>query len=935
MTTPALRDARRLARPLLAGLLAGLLALTLGLAGCSSDTPQSLLASGKQFAAKGNHAAAILQFKGALQLEPRLTDARVQLGTSLLATSDPAGAALELTRALDEKAPAQDVVPALSRALVLSGDYKKLTTNFADLALDDKAATAELKSNLATAWGALGDRERTQAATAAALAAVPDYGPALVLRARLLAGERKFPEALTVLDQVVQQPVRLHEAWHLKGEIQDVVQNDPKAAAASYREALKIEPAFVPAHVALIGQSVRMGDITGAKLQADLLRAILPMHPMTVLVDAQLAFMSKDLTRARERAQTLLRVFPDNMSVLIVNAAVEAELGNLLQAEAHLAKVIQLNPSSEVARRNLGEVYVRLGQPAKALETLRPLLTANPPRIEALSLAGDAALRLGDAAGAERFFLAAAKVAPDNNRLQTALALSQLNRGEASKAFSNLELLAKQSDDTYANEAIFSARMKRREFDAALLALDAMQQKAPEKSGLLELRGRVHLARRDHPAARQAFEAALLKDKASFAAVSGLTSVDVAEKKYEVAMQRLQDNLKAYPRNHYALLSIAELKIFTGAPLGEVYKTLMDAIQLAPLDAQPRLLLIEQLLRKRQFKEALVAAQDAAAALPNDVRVLDAVGRAQLESGDVEQAISTYRRLVANSPDSAAAYVRLGDIFKNSGRRPQAEVALRKALDLDPTLRSAQSSLLDLMMDSGRRGEALAFARKLQAEQPKQPSGYLLEGALHVKGKAVDSAVNAYRTGLAKTDSNEIAIVMFKVLLSAGRQAEADQFGASWMKAHPNDLFFDYLLAETAITRNEYASAEPRLQRVLAAYPDNLPALNNLAWALSKQRKPGAVALAMRAVDLAPANADILDTLATAQAAEGQVTEALATQQRAVGLAPEKHELRLGLARIALQAGNKELARTELQRLRILGPSYPQQAEVARLSQSL
>lgn len=931
MTTLAFQDTRRL-RP---AFLAWALALMFGLAACSSDTPQSLLDSGNQFAAKGDHGAAAIQFKGALQLDPKFTEARVQLGRSLLASSDPAGAALELARALDEKAPADVVVPALARALMLSGDYKKLTANFGDLTLADKAAAAELKSHVASAWGALGDRKRTLAATNAALAAVPDYGPALVLRARLLAGESKFPEAMAVLEQVIQQPVKLHDAWHLKGEIQDLAQNDAKAAAESYREALKIEPAFVPAHVALIGQSVRLRDIKGAKQQAEKLRAILPKHPMTVLIDAQLAFLDKDIPLARERAQTLLRVFPDNPSVLVINGAVESELGNLLQAEAHFAKVIQLNPNSWVARRNLGEVYVRLGQPAKALETLQPLLTANPPRIEALSLAGDAALRLGDAAAAERYFLAAAKVEPDNDRVQTAVALSQLTRGETNKAFADLELLAQKSTDTYANEAIFSARMKRREYDAALLALDAMQQKAPDKNGLLEWRGRVHLARRDFPMARQAFEAALQKDKASFAAVSGLVSVDLAEKKLDQARQRLQDSMKAYPRNHYALLAMAELNVFTGAPLDEVRKALTGAIQLAPSDPQPRLMLIDQLLRKRQFKDALVAAQDAAAVLPNDVRVLDAVGRAQLESGDVEQAISTYRRLVANEPNSAAAHLRLGEIFKNSGRRPQAEAALRKALDLDRNLLAAQGSLLDLLIDSGRRSEALAFTRKLQSEQPKQPAGYLLEGAYHAKGKAVDAAVAAYRTGLTKTDNTEIASALFRLLLSSGRRGEADQFAAGWMKTHPNDLFFDYLLAETAIAAKEYASAEPRLKRVLAVYPENVPVLNNLAWALSQQGKPGAAALAQRAVDLAPANADLLDTLATAQAAEGQAAQALVTQQRALELAPEKHDLRLGLARIALLAGNKALARSELQRLRDLGPAYPQQAEVARLSSSL
>jgi putative PEP-CTERM system TPR-repeat lipoprotein len=893
------------------------------------------LASGQQFTAKGDHVSAAIQYRGALQLDPRFSAARVALGRSLLESNDAAGAVIELTRALNDKANSSDVVPLLARALVLVGDYKTLTNSYGELILPEKAATAALKTQVATAWGALGDRERTQAAIDAALAAVPDHGPALVLQARVFAGASKYAEALSILDRVAKQPNKLYEALHLQGEIKDLVYGDAKAAAALYEEALKIEPAFVAAHVSLISQRVRLRDIPAAKAQAVRLRAALPRHPMTVLIDAQLAFLDKNLPLARERAQVLLRALPNHVAVLVMNGAVESELGNLLQAEAHFAKAIQLSPSSWVARRNLGEVYVRLGQPAKALEALQPLINAKPPRVEALALAGDAALRLGDASTAERFFIAAAKAAPDNQRLQTAVALAQLTRGDSAKAFADLELLAKQSPETYANEAIFSARMKRREFDAALIALDTMQQKAPDKRELQELRGRVYLAKRDWPAARQAFEAALKADSASFAAVSGLVQVDLAERKTDEALKRLQDHLIKDPRNHYAHLAIAELKAFSGAPLEEIRKPLLSAIQLAPSDPEPRLMLIEQLLRKRLFKEALVAAQDGVAAKPGDTKLLDALGRAQLESGDVEQAITTYRQLAANEANAPQAYVRLAEIFRASGRPTQAEAALRKALDLDPESRSAQASLMSLMIDGGRRAEALAYARKLQTDQPKAATGYLLEASFHLRAQATDLALATYRTGLSKTGQPELAYALFRQLATSGRAAEAEQFGLNWMKSNPSDLFFEYALAEGAMLRKDYASAEPRLRRVLAAAPDNLLASNNLAWVLTQQGKPGASAFAQRAVDGAPTNAAFLDTLAAAQASEGQLAVALATQQRAVELAPTNHDIRLSLARIALKAGNKSLASEQLKQLRELGSAYKQHAEVTRLSQSL
>jgi cellulose synthase operon protein C len=99
--------------------------------------------------------------------------------------------------------------------------------------------------------------------------------------------------------------------------------------------------------------------------------------------------------------------------------------------------------------------------------------------------------------------------------------------------------------------------------------------------------------------------------------------------------------------------------------------------------------------------------------------------------------------------------------------------------------------------------------------------------------------------------------------------------------------------------------------------------------------KPGAVAVAQKASDLAPENASVLDTLATALAAEKQLDRAVTTQKRAVELAPEANGLRLHLAELAAKAGDKTLARTELTRLQGLGARFNQQEEVSRLLKTL
>jgi thioredoxin-like negative regulator of GroEL len=72
-----------------------------------------------------------------------------------------------------------------------------------------------------------------------------------------------------------------------------------------------------------------------------------------------------------------------------------------------------------------------------------------------------------------------------------------------------------------------------------------------------------------------------------------------------------------------------------------------------------------------------------------------------------------------------------------------------------------------------------------------------------------------------------------------------------------------------------------------------------------------------------------------ALAAERKLKEALAIQRRALDLSQGKPEFRIGLARLALQAGDKATAREELAKLEQLGTSFKYHAEVKALMQKL
>jgi Flp pilus assembly protein TadD len=135
--------------------------------------------------------------------------------------------------------------------------------------------------------------------------------------------------------------------------------------------------------------------------------------------------------------------------------------------------------------------------------------------------------------------------------------------------------------------------------------------------------------------------------------------------------------------------------------------------------------------------------------------------------------------------------------------------------------------------------------------------------------------------------------------------------------------------------RRDFPTAEARYRKVIELQPNNALALNNVAWLLVQQSKPGAVEFAEKANLLLPGRPPLMDTLATALAADKQLPRALELQKQAVERAPDDGSLRMNLAKLYLQADQKGMARAELERIERLGRRYPNQDEVGKMLKKL
>ena len=923
-----------IAKPTLRAATSALL-ISLLVAGCGGESPEKMLGSAKDYLAKNDPKAAIIQIKNALQKNPDSPEARYLLGKTLLESGDVVAAEVELRKALVLKHPQDLVLPRLAQAMLGQGQSKKLIEEFVKVELTDLIPRADFLTSMAIAYGAQGNMAALQTNVQAALAAQPGYAPALIVQARAKALQGDVDGALGLVEEVIAKRPTDHHAWKLKGDIFLNSRNQPAEALLAYRKAVEVKPDFLDGHVGATTILLQQGKTADAQTQFEPLKKLAPNHPQIKFIEAQLAYQKRDFKAAREIAQQLLKALGDNPKALQLAGAVEFQNNSLVQAEAYLSKALQLAPELALAQRMLIMTYLRLGQIDKAVAMLQPILNKPVSDPELYSIAGQVYLQSGDAKKAQEYFAKASGLDPKDPKKRTALAVAHYKVGQVDAALGELQDIATTDAGITADMALISAHLSRKEFDKALKAIDAMEKKQPDKPMAANLRGRTLVAKQDPAGARKSFERALEIDPTFFAAAASLAALDLNEKKPDEAKKRFEAVLAKDPKHTRSLLALAELRARAGGSKDEVVELIGKAVSASPNEAAPRLMLVDFLLRNNDAKQALTAAQSAVSTLPDNAELLEALGRAQHESGDFNQAISTFNRLVAMRPHSAQPLLRLASVQRASGNKDASAASLRKALEVQPNSMEVQRGLILLDVEARRYDAALKVSRDIQKQNPKSAVGFALEGDIYAAQKNWDGAAAAYRTGLKLLSISELATKLHAVLKVAGKQQDADKFSAAWQKDNPRDAAFTFYLGDEAIARKDFATAEKQYAAVVALQPNNAVALNNLAWVMGKLGKDGAVAMAEKAIALAPNQAAFLDTLATLLSAKNEYVRALELQNKALSIQPRNDGFRLNLAKIHLAGGKKDLARKELDELAKLGDRFPQQPEVAELLKRL
>ena len=136
----------------------------------------------------------------------------------------------------------------------------------------------------------------------------------------------------------------------------------------------------------------------------------------------------------------------------------------------------------------------------------------------------------------------------------------------------------------------------------------------------------------------------------------------------------------------------------------------------------------------------------------------------------------------------------------------------------------------------------------------------------------------------------------------------------NWLAREPRDIAARRSLSDFYLRTGADRDAAAQLERLIVEVPNDVVALNNLAWLLEDRDRPRAETLARRAYAIAPMNPAIADTLGWVLIQAGKYAEARDLLAMASGALPDDASVRYHYALALARSGDRATAKTNVER---------------------
>lgn len=890
----------------------------------------ALMADARSSFESGEYVAAVINLKNVLGKESSNREARLLLGRAYLAAGDPAGAAKELARARELGESGDTLNRELTRAQILSGKFDEAAT---ELAIHGDTSAPEwliLRGMLDLGQQRLDDA-RTTFRTVLDSDPGNDMARRGLMQAELAAGNAEL--ARGEIDALVEAGAMDADLWQIKGEL-ELYSEQHEAARDAFAKALELAPESPVARIGLARALLALGELDLATNALDAIGPGSVDDPRVSFVRAGIAEQRGDRHTALRFLNKVLQVAPMHRDSLVAAARLQFANGEYSRAGDYVSRILELEPGNAVAQRMLGAIQLASGR----LDGLSGIGQANLPDPAAvqdpamLALLGTAYLKHGRVEDGRESLERAAELAPDSLPIRTQLALSRLSAGEADEAIAELNAIIEEDPSFVQAEIMLAlAYLARKDGDKALEKARDLRERHPDSALAFNVDGFVNEVLDNDDAARASYQAAVDRDPAFHPARMNLARLAAQAGDVDAARAHFDSMLEIQPFQPMAMQGLAALALQQD-DLDEAERLWELAREHNPDAVGPRLMLAKHYRAKDNKILAEATVREAYKLAPYAPQVQAEFASLMLQLGKYEDALEAANALTARAPDSLPGLELLAQIYNQLGDADGLERTLERIAEIAPDAAPARVLLGRLALRRRDIDGARQIAAALKTDEETAALGHELDGDIAMSRDEPENAVAAYARAFELRPTSSNVIKLDQIERGLGRAADRL---SRWLEEHPDDMQVRLIHASYLQQEGDGADAIGQYEKMLDTQGNNPIVLNNLAWLYHEAGDPRALELAQRAHELAPQQAEIIDTYGWILFRSGQRERALELITKARSIAPENPDIAYHLAEALSASGDDAQARSTLKTLLDEHPEFPARAEAESLQAKL
>ena len=885
----------------------GYLLIVLGaawIAGCSSQVaPEAAVGEARQLLAQGKSGEARIVLKNALAQSTQLEGARALLAQMALDDGNPGAAAAELSAVKDSTDPevlALQVRVALAQGQVSQADELLTRTGDRMPAIERsllRAAVLSAAGSGAEALALLRGTQREQ----------PESERIAVEIASLLADGGNLEPAIETLDRHLASASKDRaDALRTRAMLR-LRQGSPELAGQDLELALKNAPAAWPLTRRLTTRLLQLEAKLAAGRYAEVrsgLTAINKERPGmqgATVISARLSLLEDRPGEAVDKLTPVVEASPGNdwLETLMIDALIRS--GSRVRAQEMLERRVAEDPLDLSARWTLASLMTEQGRPDRVVELLGEVEGQALLDTQGLGELLEMARQTQSAANADvnrlTTALSGSGATPD---VRLKLAQAQLAAGDAAAALESIDALPPGKASAAAVATRLAALLvAERKTDSTRL-VDQLLNPASRTDieTLLAAADAAYRYRQLAMASQLLDQAMRLQPKDPRVALRR-ASVAFDERRHADA-RALLEPLAATGKSVEVQVALARVQEASG-DADAARAVLGKAMQASPSEMDLPLTLAGLELRANRSAEARKVL-DTLIARDVDGEAAHAAGMLAVGANDFEDARMRFRQAVERDPKNGDFWFSLGQAQLAVSDRPAAKESFQKAVALQPGSPTAVAAAVRLSLDQQDGAAAAGASSRYLAAAPADPLAWELEGEVALFRRDASRARQAFEKSYSLKPAASVAIGEFRARMQQSEDT-AHLPLAKWLSVDPQDEVVRAMLAEHHLSRGESAAAQAQLEIMVKQLPNDVVALNNLAWLLKDKDAVRAEQLARRAVAIAPDNAAVADTLGLVLLAQNRSAEAVDILKMVAAAQPEDRAINFHYARALHSAG--------------------------------